>query len=103
MQPARPRPDPDLLDRSRVDRNNNNLAGGLTLFPGEPHFEQRIAHRTVQARHHDRGKLNHHENMRPIAFQILTPPHFSPTEVRSPIPTVPSPPPPRAPCPNPST
>jgi hypothetical protein len=71
MEAAWPWPDSDFLDRGSIDRNNDNVAGGLTRHPGEPRIGQCIAEHAVPAgRQHD-GQRNHHKDMRPIVFQVV--------------------------------
>jgi hypothetical protein len=54
-----------------IDRNNDNVAGGLTRHPGEPQIGQGIAEHAVPAgRQHD-GQRNHHKDMRPVVFQVV--------------------------------
>ena len=73
MQPARPGPDADLLDRGGIDRDNDDIAAGLPLLPGEPQIGQRIAQRAVPAGRQNDRQRNHHKNMRPVVFHNVPP------------------------------
>ena len=71
MEAAWPWPDSDFLDRGSIDRNNDNVAGGLTRHPGEPQIGQCIAEHAVPAgRQHD-GERNHDKDMRSVMFQVV--------------------------------
>lgn len=71
MEAAWPWPDSDFLDRGSIDRNNDNVAGGLTRHPGESQIGQGIAEHAVPAGRQRDGQYNHHKDMRPIAFQVV--------------------------------
>src|SRR5215831_1120892 len=71
MEPARPWPDSDLLDRSRIDRDDDDLATGLTLVPGKPQISQSAAECTMPAGQEYGYERDQHKNMRPIMFQFI--------------------------------
>src|ERR1700686_5683913 len=40
VEPARPGPDANLLNRGGIDGDNDDVAAGLALLPGEPQIRQ---------------------------------------------------------------
>ncbi|MFK4649532.1 hypothetical protein ABIF96_008106 [Bradyrhizobium ottawaense] len=73
VEPARPRPHPDLIDGRCVDGHHDDIAAGRTRLPAEPQIGERVAKRTMPSRgQHDR-KRDHDENMRPITFHPILP------------------------------
>ena len=49
VEPARPGPDADLVDRRSIDRDHHDIAAGLPRLPGEPQIGQRMAERAMPA------------------------------------------------------
>ena len=72
VEQARPRPDADPVDRRSVNRGHHDIAGGLSRLPGEPQVGQCVTKRIVPAARQDDCERNHHENMRPISFHVVT-------------------------------
>src|SRR5262249_42521411 len=73
MQTARPRPDSDLVDGRCIDRDDDDLAARLTLVPGEPQVNQRVAQRAAPARSKHATQRTQHKDMRSIVFKLFPP------------------------------
>ncbi|MEH2518780.1 hypothetical protein V1279_004353 [Bradyrhizobium sp. AZCC 1610] len=72
VEQARPWPDADPVDRRCVDRDHHDVAADLSRLPGEPQVGQGVAKRAVPAARQDDCQRNHHEDMRPISFHLVT-------------------------------
>ena len=70
MQPARPGPHADLIDRGRIDGDHDDVTASRPRLPGEAQIGERIAKRAVPSRgQHDRQR-DHDKDMWPIAFHL---------------------------------
>src|SRR5712671_5737873 len=74
MELARPRPDPDRLDRTGIDRNDDDVARGLTRKLVGPQVGEGVFQRIGDPGQQDCRERAHHKKMRSILSHVPHPP-----------------------------